>query len=112
EAASGWAAIKIQVVSVACQTDLVQNGSVSALDSVKAGRDAACEQGPVESEGQCDIAAVDHPVGLFGRARRAADRNAASQDAGLGLRHQVQYFGMVQLARSEERRVGKECRSR
>ena len=77
EAASGWAAIKIQVVSVACQTDLVQNGSVSALDSVKAGRDAACEQGPVESERQCDIAAVDHPIGLFGRAHRAADRDVA-----------------------------------
>src|SRR5258708_30458908 len=51
--------------------------SPSALDAVKTRSDAALEQRPVEAEREPDIAAFDHLVGLFRRARDAADPDAA-----------------------------------
>src|SRR5437016_5593589 len=69
-----------------------------ALDPVKARGDAALEQRPVEAERQRDIAARDHPVGLLGRARDAADRHAAPEDAGLGARYQRHDFRIIRQA--------------
>src|SRR5216684_119488 len=75
---------------------------VSTLDPVKTRGDAALKQRPVEAERQRHVAAFDHLVGLFRRARHTADRDAAFEDAGFGARHQRQHLGVVGAARSEE----------
>src|SRR5438034_9277118 len=71
---------------------------VSALDAIKACRDAALKQRPVEAEREPHIAALDHLIGLLRRARHAADRHAAFENAGLGARHQRLHLGGVNAA--------------
>src|SRR4029453_19611049 len=69
--------------------------TTSALDSLQARGDAALEQRPIKTEREGDIAALDHSVRHVGRARHAADRHAAFQNAGFGARHQFDHLGIV-----------------
>ena len=79
------------------------SASSSALDALKARRDATRKQRPVEAERQRDVAALDHRIGLFGATCRTSDRNTAFEDAGFGLGDQRQHFGIVGAAALADR---------
>src|SRR5260370_26248392 len=74
---------------------ICREASVSTLDPFETRRDPALKQRPAEAERQRQIAAFDHPIGLFRSARHPAGPTTPLQDASLAARHSPRRCGVI-----------------